>query len=416
MSGLSAPFWAHWRLQPWLLRRVALFLAMLMSGGILLIPRVPVLALLIVLCLACTDFRLPIRRALWPLYTLLLAVLLLTLVRPGGVDPVSLAIRFANFSAAVLLLNMYACAPPGTLVKDLQAVLWPMAWQAIGTVLLAHTVGFLFVPLDFSETQYRTLFLVFTYHITIEDAGGLVRPDGFFFEPGVFQIYLNLYLFLMLFHARNLRRAGVGLVAVLSTQSTTGLLICILLVCAAILQHVRTGSPRRQLMVLLTAAAVTPALLALGYDNVQEKLFGTLQGSSWARQYDLITGLNILAEHPLLGIGFDADRYIASAQVLGYEDTQLSPEGLEERSTSNGLLQLFVSLGVPLGLAFLFGVVRQRVFGHRWLITLWFMLSMVGEALVFTPFFLLVAFSAYVAARTPRLRRQAVVTRAAGAP
>lgn len=416
MSGPSSPSWAHWRLQPWMLRRLALFLAMLMSGGILLIPRVPVLALLIVLCLASTDFRLPIRRALWPLYTLLLAVLLLTLVRPGGVDPVSLAIRFANFSAAVLLLNMYACAPPGTLVKDLQALLWPMAWQAIGTVLLAHTVGFLFVPLDFSETQYRTLLLLFTYHITIEDAGGLVRPDGFFFEPGVFQIYLNLYLFLMLFHARNLRRAAVGLVAVLSTQSTTGLLICILLVCAAFLQHARTRSPRRRMLVLLAAAAVTPALLALGYDNLQEKLFGTFQGSSLTRQYDLITGLNILAEHPLLGIGFDTDRHIASAQTLGYEDTPLSLESLEERATSNGLIQLFVSLGIPLGLAFIAGIFRQRLFGHQWLISLWFLLSMVGEALVFTPFFLLVAFSAYLVARTQQARRQPSAAKTTGVP
>jgi hypothetical protein len=407
---------AYWRIQPWMLRRLALFLGILLSGGILLIPRIPVLLLVIVLCLHGTGWRLPFRRALWPVFALLAAVLLLTLVRPGGPDLNSLAIRFANFAAALLLLNMYLRAAPGTLVRDLQAVLWPMAWQAILTVPLAMFASFLFVPLDFSETQYRTLLLVFTYHITIEDAGGLVRPDGFFFEPGVFQIYLNLYLFLMLFHARNLRRAGVGLVAVLSTQSTTGLLICILLVCAAIMQHIRTGSTLRQLTVLLTAAVITPALLTLGYDNVHEKLFGTLQGSSWARQYDLITGLNILGEHPLLGIGFDADRYIASAQVLGYEDTQLSPEGLEERSTSNGLLQLFVSLGVPLGLAFLVGVVRQRVFGHRWLITLWFMLSMVGEALVFTPFFLLVAFSAYVAVRAPRPRRQAVVTRAAGSP
>ena len=406
--------WASWRIQPWLLRRLALFVSILMSGGILLIPRVPMLALVIVLCLSVTDFRLPIRRALWPLYTLLLAVLVVALIRPGPLDLGSLAIRYANFAVAVLLVNMYACARPGTLVEDLRALLWPMAWQAIGTVLLAHTVGFLFVPLDFSRTQYRTLLLLFTYHITIEDAGGLVRPDGFFFEPGVFQIYLNLYLYLMLFVSRNLHRAAVGVVAVLSTQSTTGMLICIVLVSAAFVQHSRTGSRRRKLAVLLAALAVTPTLLYLGYDNLQEKLFGEMQGSSWSRQYDLFTGLNILSKHPLLGIGFDAERYTATAVMLGYEDTLLDPEGLEERSTSNGLMQLFVSVGVPMGLAFIVGVMRQRLFAHRALITLWFVLSMFGEALVFTPFFLLVAFSAYVVVRRPRRLRGAALGVAPG--
>lgn len=405
--------WARWRIQPWMLRRLALFLAMLLSGGILLIPRIPVLALLIVLCLTVTDFRLPIRRALWPLYTLLLAVLVLTLIRPGPIDPASLVIRYANFSAAILLVNMYACARPGTLVEDLKAILWPMAWQAIGTVVLAHAAGFLFVPLDFSRTQYRTFLLLFTYHITIEDAGGLVRPDGFFFEPGVFQIYLNLYLYLMLFVARNLRRAAIGTVAVLSTQSTTGMLICAVLIAAAFVQHLRAGSARRRLTVLLTALAVMPAILYLGYDNLQDKLFGELQGSSWARQYDLFTGLNILSAHPLMGIGFDSDRYTAAASVLGYEDTLLDPEGLEERSTSNGLLQLFVSLGLPMGLAFLAGVARQRIFPHRTLITVWFVLSMFGEALVFTPFFLLVAFSAYVVLGRPAAQRRSALTASA---
>lgn len=399
---------ATWRIQTSTLRRLALFLSMLMSGGILLIPRVPVLVFVIVLCLSVTDFRLPIRRAFWPLYTLLLAILVVTLVRPGPLDIGSLVIRFANFASAILLVNMYVCARPGALMDDLKTLLWPMALQAIGTVVLAHTVGFLFVPLNFSDTQYRTLLLLFTYHITIEDAGGLVRPDGFFFEPGVFQIYLNLYLFLMLFVSRSLRRAAVGGVAVLSTQSTTGMLICIVLVCTAFVQYSRIGGARRRLAVLLAAVVVTPTLLYLGYDNLQEKLFGELQGSSWARQYDLFTGLNILSEHPLLGIGFDTKRYTSTAQVLGYEDTLLGPEGLEERSTSNGLMQLFVSIGIPLGLAFIVGVTRQRIFNHRILITIWYTLSMFGEALVFSPFFLLVAFSAYVVVKRPRSRRLAV--------
>lgn len=398
--------WQSVRLEPWMLRRAALFLAILMSGGNLLIPRLPMLGLLLVLCLGATSWRLPLRRRLWPAVALLVAVLLLTMVRPGPLDALSLLTRYANFGAALMLLNVYVGAAPGTLQRDLLAILWPLALQAIATVVLAHTVGSLFLPVAYKEAIYQSFLFVFNYHVTVEIDGGLVRPDGFFYEPGVFQAYLNLYLYLALFVARNRSRSCVATLAVLSTQSTTGLAICLVLLGTAFLQHTRTGSPRRKALVLLIAALLTPPLLYVANENVQEKLYGEFKGSSWAREYDLFTGLNILLEHPLLGIGFDVDRYTAAAAQLGYDDTLLNPDSLEDRTTSNGLLQMFTSLGLPMGLVFCAGVLRQRLFRHRWLIALWFTLSMGGEALVFTPFFMLIVFSAFTALPQRRAQRQ----------
>ena len=109
----------------------------------------------------------------------------------------------------------------------------------------------------------------------------------------------------------------------------------------------------------------------LGYDNLNEKLFGVAQGSSWARQYDLFTGLNIISENPWLGIGFEVNRYLEASGRLGFEDTLLTETQLAERPTSNGVIQLFYSLGIPLGLVFVFGVMRQRLFQHRGLIAAW---------------------------------------------
>ncbi len=402
--------WAHWRLQPWMLRRFALFLAILMSGGNLLLPRLPMLGLVVLLCLGTTSWRLPLRRKLWPALSLLGAVLLVTFLRPGPIDVASLATRYVNFAIALLVLNMYVGSPPGTLQRDLLAILWPMALQAIVTVVLAHTMGFLFMPLAYQDATYQSLLFVFNFHVTIDDAGGLTRPDGFFFEPGVFQIYLNLYLYLRLFVAYNLRQATVGLMAVLSTQSTTGMLICILLVGAAVVAQVKIGSLRRKALVLLTAVVFAPPLLYMTYENVQYKRFGVFNGSSLAREYDLLTGLNILMDHPVLGIGFDHQRYTAAAQVLGYGDTPLSSESPEERNTSNGLMQLLVSLGIPLGVAFFAGVIRQQLFPQPFLITAWFTLSMFGEALIFTPFFLMLAFSGYLRAPSKPSKIQPALT------
>ena len=65
---------------------------------------------------------------------------------------------------------------------------------------------------------------------------------------------------------------------------------------------------------------------------------------------------------------------------------------------------------------------RQKLFRHRILIGLWLVLSLFGEALLFTPFFLCIVFSAFVVlpARRPvrapkRLTRHEVVSNLPGA-
>jgi O-antigen ligase len=375
------------------LRLGALFLAFLISGGMLLFPRVPILLLILLCCLLAPGFRLVLRRELVPPLVLISLVTMVTLLRPGPLHLESLAIRLGNFLAALALLNLYLGQPRNSLAADLYRVLGWMAIQALLTVALAHTLGFLFLPLDVSGTTYQTFLLLLNYHVTIEDAGGLVRPDGFFFEPGVFQIYLNLYLYLALFVYRNVRRSGLALAAVLSTQSTTGLAVCLLLLAAFAISEIRRSPLRRKLLLVVASAIVVAPVAILGYGNLTEKLFGEFRGSSWARTYDLITGLNVLAAHPWVGIGFDHERYKEEAAQLGYADTQLNEEQAAERSTSNGNLLLLYSLGIPLGLPFLIGMFRQRFLPHRGLVGLLLLLGFMGEAIIMTPFFLLLILS-----------------------
>jgi hypothetical protein len=394
--------WADIPIEPWMLRRLALFFSVLMSGGALLIPREPLLLLVITLCLAITGGRLPSRRHVWPVLTLLAAVLVVTLVRPGPVSLGSLLSRYANYLAALLLLQVYMRAPAGSLVSDLRFLLQPMAWQAVATLLLSHTVSGLFVPVTVGKEQYMTFLGLLNYHALMDGLNTLNRPDGFFFEPGVFQIYLNLYVYLALFVFRQPRQVVLAVAAVLCTQSTTGLMICMVLLGTALAQHLKSGTLRRKVAAAALALLLAPPLLYLASDNITEKLFGASRGSSWAREYDLFTGLNVIAENPWLGIGFELDRYLAASRTAGFEETLLTGAQLEDRPTSNGLVQLFYSLGIPLGLVFVWGMARQQMFRHRTLIALWLMMSMFGEALLFTPFFLLIVFSAFLAVPSPR--------------
>lgn len=380
-------------------RRWALFLSFLVSGGLLLFPRLPILLALVVLVLAVPGFRwLPWRRA-WPLYLFLLVVLFISSVRPGPIHLESLTIRFANFLGAVVLLTAYARAPIGSLDRDLYAILHWMAIQAIATVVLAQTLGFLFVPVNFAGNTFQSLLLLFNYHTLIENSEALARPDGFFFEPGIFQFYLNLYLYLAIFVFRNPLRIALGTLAVFSTQSTTGILICLILLGAAFFQRMAIGNLRRQVVTAAIALLAAPPIAYLGYGNVVDKLFGETQGSSWAREFDFFTGLNVIAESPWLGIGFDHNRYLAASAGIGYEDTLLKGESVEDRPTTNGLIYMTYSLGIPMAILLIWAMFRQRIFHNRILIGLWLTLSMFGEAIIFTPFVMLIYFSWFLVLR-----------------
>lgn len=379
-----------------LVRRVALFLTLLMSGGLLLFPRLPLLLLILVLCLAIAGDVRRIRRELLPVIALLAGILLLTLLRPGNFDLVSTATRYANFLAALALLGVYLRSPPGALLGDLFAMLPWLAAQAVLTPVVATLARPLLMTVNINDTNYQTLLFIFTFHVFLEDSTALPRPDGFFFEPGVFQIYLNVYLYLSLFVFRRPRHVLLAAASVLATQSTTGIVVMLLMLGYAALRELRTASLRRKLSVAALALLLAGPLLGLALDNIENKTVGEGRGSAWAREYDLITGLGVVAAHPLVGIGFNYADYYRESLQYAFVDTALTEEQLEARGNSNGIVTLFYSLGIPLGTVFMAGLFRQRFFPHRLLFGSCMSLCLVGEALSLSPFFLLLMFSGLI--------------------
>ena len=100
-----------------------------------------------------------------------------------------------------------------------------------------------------------------------------------------------------------------------------------------------------------------------------------------------------MAANPLLGIGFDYDQYRHAASRLGYADTPLPGRMTEERTNSNGVVFLLYSVGIPLSVPFLIGMFRQRLFPHRVLMGIVLFLGLMGESIIFTPFFLMIIYS-----------------------
>jgi len=373
-------------------RRIALFTALLLSGGLLLFPRLPLLAVLILLCFVDRGATLTISRRTLPAWLWLGAVVVLTLVRPGGVDIVATLTRLANFAGGMALLRMYLAAHEGALVGDLRAILPWLSLQAVLTVPFGQFLSALALPLTIADAQYNTFFLVFTWHQFLEGSS-VIRPDGLFWEPGVFQVYLNLHLFLSLFIRRDWRQAGLATLAVAATQSTTGLLIAVIQYSAVAWPLLNRGDILQRAVKLILLALVLVPFALFTADNLTDKLVGDARGSSLAREYDLYTGLNIVAAHPLAGIGFDHDRYLALSDQFGFADSGLDPASLADRGSTNGIVQVLYSLGIPLALPFLFALFRNDLVRPRWLIGIILGLSLTSESLAFTPFFCMFAFS-----------------------
>jgi hypothetical protein len=270
-----------------------------------------------------------------------------------------------------------------------------MSVQAVLTPIAAILLSNYFIGLVLGESVYRTFFLLFTYHDMTATAAWYKRPDGLFFEPGVFQLYLNIYVAISLFVLRlRWRDVALGAAAVVATLSTTGAVILVLQLAFAYFWRIknRETAHRHMLMLLLAPLLLLPPTL-YAIDNVNDKLTGEGRGSAWARQYDLVTGMAVAAEYPLTGIGFDYDRYYEMASRVGYKESNLSVDNITERSNSNGIATLFYSVGFPLGLVFMLGLFRQRFVRPRSVMALILLLSLSTEALFFTPFVLMIVFS-----------------------
>jgi O-Antigen ligase len=367
----------------------------MISGGNLIFPRPVILVAMIALLamLAARQVHIKPQGRVSVIIGLLAAILVVSLTHTDLSALLPTLIRFANFAAGLMLLQLYLRTNQGQLAVDLRFLLKPMTAQAILTPILALVAAPLFLPITVQETTYQSFLVLFNYHVTLEDAAGLVRPDGLFYEPGVFQIYLNLYLYLVLFVFREWRRAPMAVLAVLATQSTTGILIAILQLAYAALHVTRRLSLRRKLPALIAAGLVAIPIGLFAARNVASKLTGDFQGSSMARQYDLLTGLSVIAENPLLGIGFDHNSYKEIAGRLGYQDTELDEHLTADRGNTNGVIFLCYSIGIPLAFPFLWGIFNQQFFTHRLLVGIILLLSFMSESMIFTPFFLLIIFS-----------------------
>jgi hypothetical protein len=373
-----------------LIRRLILLLAILISGGLYIFSRELIAALILILCFFQKGAKTNFHKEINPAIFLLACVSILYAFRPDSFTYISFVTRYVVFIISLFVFNHYVKLPVSVFQTDLFVLLRLMAYQAILTFILAIIVPSFFIDTNYLDASYRTIFYIFTCHIMKDDISILPRPDGFFWEPGVFQLYLNLYLYLCLFIFKNKWQSIIAVIALLTTQSTTGLILCLIIIGYYVLtESINKGTLASRVIKIFAGIIILIPFVYFASGNLEDKLYGEGRGSAWAREYDLKTGLNVIEAYPFIGIGFDYTHYYKISQTLGYKDTFLDYENILDRGNSNSIIFLFYSVGIPLSIIFMIGLFNQAFFKHKLLVASILIISCLSESLLFTPFFLL---------------------------
>lgn len=383
-----------WRTFP----RLLIFLAMIIEAGLPVFPRVPLTGLLFILSGVAVLLRGGLGRPTRPLFFVPVIVLIEMTFLHEGASPEQIISRFVNFCSVIFLVDLYIREDRNRLADDMRPILRLMAVQGIITVILANGAPSFFSAIPLDNYEYKTILFLFTYHTTLIDT--FAKADGFFFERGVFQIFLNLFLYFSLFSYRSRFDAALAAMGVLSTWSTTGAVIMVMLFTASALLSPERAANRSRAGTIAFIGILLVALAPLVFFNVQDKLYGDQASSAYARQFDFIAGAQIVADNPLVGLGFSNDVFAAAFRAKA--TLAAGGELLAERGMSNGILRLFITVGVPLGFILLFGLFNSRLVPNPRVAGLLISTSLISEPIIFCPFILLLVFSGLVVEFRPR--------------
>ena len=174
------------------------------------------------------------------------------------------------------------------------------------------------------------------YRITPFHVYGLwnmTRNQGIFWEPGAYQVFLNLGIFLMLFTNRKVPKWKLLILTatLLTTMSTSGYMICALIYLAYV---IRNGKREQMARMVMSLIVFIPLALFIVQSGVITDKFQDDNASFNRRSLDTTSNLQLLVEKPLVGWGFQNNEVLM--ERYGIPDS------------SNSLLTFGYQFGLPL--------------------------------------------------------------------
>ena len=229
------------------------------------------------------------------------------------------------------------------------------------------------------------------------------RNQGLFWEPGVLQVFLNIFLFLELFIIKkNKLWVLLAVFAILTTYSTTGITILLI----QIAYYIKYELKNSKILIPFVLLISFPIYLIFA-NNLEEKIAGEKEGSFQKRYFDLIQPLFIAIQNPITGIGMDLSKFQEYRSSFYFESSVFNSlqdkVGLElkmeitDQGSSNSFMYLLSTMGFPTFILFMYMFFRQQLFVERkYLLYSIIIMSLMTSPLLLRPFFFILIISGFV--------------------
>ncbi|MGQ1946425.1 hypothetical protein ACT3CD_04900 [Geofilum sp. OHC36d9] len=239
------------------------------------------------------------------------------------------------------------------------------------TILFFYSLGHILVNVLFQSSLITTdlgmkpkTFIYLFYFNRVEFFPGFYRVQGLAWEPGNWQLFLNLYFLMSVFKKERLFKLGLIGLCIISTFSTNGYILLTLNVFNLIIYS------KRKFIILPIVGLVSFLLFPLVLSNIQEKFSGDKMLSGLARSRDLYIGAALIKDSPFLGVNvlkinsIPIVKEVKSNTFFSVADqNQYSAyDGFISDGYLNGFLEVFLLWGLFFGLLLYYFFYKSPLF------------------------------------------------------
>ena len=271
---------------------------------------------------------------------------------------------------------------------------------ALANYILIHILE-ISVPFSVVYNSNGIRYNMYSYFYLENPTSSLVynfRLSGFFWEPGVFQIYLNyaLYRFLYCNERKNKLHFIVITCCIALSYSTTGYIVAAVLIAIKLWKDSRL-SKKSKFFLSIPIAVVIVAVISI---ILTEKKYGLDADSYNARFDDLFTGLKLFFNHLFIGAGFNNTSVFTEATG-------------RNRGNSNGFMQIIYTMGMLGILVYVYPfianirkIIQSKEKLSQIIYSILLLVLNMSEPLCFYPFMLLLLSEQYCKLSFERLRKE----------
>lgn len=281
--------------------------------------------------------------------------------------------------------------------KDIGKVLNFFLWQSlIGFVFIALFPSLLFkYSINLGSKTGPNFLGLFYANFLGSGPWGFQRSQGLFWEPGVLQIFLNIYLFIAIRNNFRFSKVLLIILGIIVAYSTTGYILLSVNIFYFFIRY------NKKYIKLITLLAL-PFFILLVSLNITNKLYGLDASSSLARNIDAIMAAELIVRSPIIGNGFyNQQELLANSSVESVKYAFMVKNNLnnntafEERTgITNGVLDLIAILGIPLGVYFITKLLNQKIIDtntklEKLVFFILILVSSLSEPIMLSTFFIL---------------------------